>query len=390
MCPPCAPCRLSSAGSACPRSARAACRSFSWCWSSYAAARYTTGLIHPASAQFGALWAAISGIVALQDTLSATGHAARLRVWGTVVGAAVSAGYLMLLPFSMTGLALAAGAAAAAAALLQQKDGGRLAAITVTVIMLLTEMNPSQHPLVSVGMRLFEASLGAALAVAVSWGLGARRAASARGGCAMTQHPERAFIRAVIAEGRRDVAAPTNPLAESLGMTIRAAADGRVTAGFVADSRFTQGNGVIQGGILATMLDFGMVFAAFSVIPADRTLATVSQTTSFLRPAAPGPLHRGGGGGTRRTPRRSRPRRDPRRRGPNRRHRHRAARRGAAAEDAMTLYVDADACPVKDEIVRVAERHDVPVVLVSKPRLPHRRPPAPALGDGGAGAGRGG
>lgn len=31
----------------------------------------------------------------------------------------------------------------------------------------------------------------------------------------------------------------------------------------------------------------------------------------------------------------------------------------------MTLYVDADACPVKDEIIRVAERRDVPVVLVS-------------------------
>jgi len=104
----------------------------------------------------------------------------------------------------------------------------------------------------------------------------------------MTQHPERAFIRAVIAEGRRDVPVPTNPLAESLGMVIRTAEEGRVTAGFAADARFTQGNGVIQGGILATMLDFGMVFAAFSVIPADRTLATVAQTTSFLRPAAPG------------------------------------------------------------------------------------------------------
>lgn len=30
-----------------------------------------------------------------------------------------------------------------------------------------------------------------------------------------------------------------------------------------------------------------------------------------------------------------------------------------------TIYVDADACPVKDEIVRVAERHAIPVVFVS-------------------------
>ncbi len=31
----------------------------------------------------------------------------------------------------------------------------------------------------------------------------------------------------------------------------------------------------------------------------------------------------------------------------------------------MTLYIDADACPVKDEVIRVAERRDIPVVLVS-------------------------
>lgn len=30
-----------------------------------------------------------------------------------------------------------------------------------------------------------------------------------------------------------------------------------------------------------------------------------------------------------------------------------------------TLYVDADACPVKDECLRVAERHGAPMVLVS-------------------------
>lgn len=30
-----------------------------------------------------------------------------------------------------------------------------------------------------------------------------------------------------------------------------------------------------------------------------------------------------------------------------------------------TLYVDADACPVKDEVIKVAERRDLPVVLVS-------------------------
>lgn len=30
-----------------------------------------------------------------------------------------------------------------------------------------------------------------------------------------------------------------------------------------------------------------------------------------------------------------------------------------------TLYIDGDACPVKDEVIRVAERHQAPVVIVS-------------------------
>ncbi|MEW4467650.1 YaiI/YqxD family protein [Parasphingorhabdus sp. JC815] len=31
----------------------------------------------------------------------------------------------------------------------------------------------------------------------------------------------------------------------------------------------------------------------------------------------------------------------------------------------MQIYVDADACPVKDEIYRVAYRHEIPVIVVS-------------------------
>jgi hypothetical protein len=38
----------------------------------------------------------------------------------------------------------------------------------------------------------------------------------------------------------------------------------------------------------------------------------------------------------------------------------------------MTIFVDADACPVKDEVMRVAERHGLPVHFVSNAwmRLP--------------------
>jgi uncharacterized protein YaiI (UPF0178 family) len=39
------------------------------------------------------------------------------------------------------------------------------------------------------------------------------------------------------------------------------------------------------------------------------------------------------------------------------------------------IYVDADACPVKDEILKVAERHGVPVIFVSNGGLRPSRDP---------------
>jgi uncharacterized protein YaiI (UPF0178 family) len=40
-----------------------------------------------------------------------------------------------------------------------------------------------------------------------------------------------------------------------------------------------------------------------------------------------------------------------------------------------TIYVDADACPVKPEILKVAERHGLPVVIVSNSGLRPSRDP---------------
>ncbi|MEO6387606.1 MAG: YaiI/YqxD family protein [Croceibacterium sp.] len=46
-------------------------------------------------------------------------------------------------------------------------------------------------------------------------------------------------------------------------------------------------------------------------------------------------------------------------------------------EAAAAIFVDADACPVKDEIYRVAERHRVPVTVVSN--SPFRVPLGPLV-----------
>jgi uncharacterized protein len=41
----------------------------------------------------------------------------------------------------------------------------------------------------------------------------------------------------------------------------------------------------------------------------------------------------------------------------------------------ITIYVDADACPVKDEVLKVAERHGLPVVFVANSGLKPSRDP---------------
>ncbi|HLO64359.1 MAG TPA: PaaI family thioesterase [Azonexus sp.] len=104
------------------------------------------------------------------------------------------------------------------------------------------------------------------------------------------EHPERALVRRAVTEGLTDLPVTTNPLAIALGTRLLSARDGGVQMAFSVGAAFTQGNGVVQGGIVSALLDFGMTFAAFSQVAADSTVATVSQTTNYFRPALAGEL----------------------------------------------------------------------------------------------------
>jgi acyl-coenzyme A thioesterase PaaI-like protein len=57
---------------------------------------------------------------------------------------------------------------------------------------------------------------------------------------------------------------------------------------FSPNERFVQGAGVIQGGVVSAMLDYGLVMAAFGRLAAGKSFGTVSMTTNFLKPVAPG------------------------------------------------------------------------------------------------------
>jgi acyl-coenzyme A thioesterase PaaI-like protein len=65
-------------------------------------------------------------------------------------------------------------------------------------------------------------------------------------------------------------------------------ANGSVLAAFQPGEAFTQGVGVIQGGIVTAMLDYAMALCGFTRIAKGKTFGTVSMTTQFLKPVTPG------------------------------------------------------------------------------------------------------
>lgn len=117
----------------------------------------------------GAMWAMISALVVTQDTRSATIETAWLRVFGSLIGAVMSAVYLSALPFSSVGMAILIGLTVLICVLLGIPGHARLAALTAGVIMIVSALNPDIPPLVNAATRFFEVIVGSTVAVGVAW-----------------------------------------------------------------------------------------------------------------------------------------------------------------------------------------------------------------------------
>jgi uncharacterized protein (TIGR00369 family) len=63
---------------------------------------------------------------------------------------------------------------------------------------------------------------------------------------------------------------------------------GRAVLAFEPGAEFIQGTGVIQGGIVTTMLDYALAFATLVRAPPEALVSTVCLTVNFMKPALPG------------------------------------------------------------------------------------------------------
>ena len=72
----------------------------------------------------------------------------------------------------------------------------------------------------------------------------------------------------------------------TLGVELTAIERGRVEMALRHDDRFTQQHGFMHAGAVASVLDSACGYAAYSVMPPDAEVLTVTYTINLLAPAA--------------------------------------------------------------------------------------------------------
>ena len=72
----------------------------------------------------------------------------------------------------------------------------------------------------------------------------------------------------------------------TLGVEVTAVEPGRVEMSLRHDDRFTQQHGFLHAGAVASVLDTACGYAAYSVMPPEASVLTVTYTINLLAPAA--------------------------------------------------------------------------------------------------------
>lgn len=103
-------------------------------------------------------------------------------------------------------------------------------------------------------------------------------------------NPTRAQVAAAAAQGHRDVALDCNPISRSLEAMLLEGTPGQLRLRFVAPPWSVQGNAVVGGGTLATMLDLAMAMAVLSALPPGRNCTTINLSVNMIAPAQLGPV----------------------------------------------------------------------------------------------------
>lgn len=104
-------------------------------------------------------------------------------------------------------------------------------------------------------------------------------------------NPDRLFIEQAIAEGKfgdEGISIATNAFFRGLSTRLMGGSPGKVELAFTMGDDAIQGNGVVGGGALASMLDCALATATLSAQKPGNTCTTMSLTVNMIGPGAPG------------------------------------------------------------------------------------------------------
>jgi uncharacterized protein (TIGR00369 family) len=97
----------------------------------------------------------------------------------------------------------------------------------------------------------------------------------------MVDNPTRAYLADAVASGLRNVPLEINPALASMSAHLVETEGDELVIRFTAPENATQGNGVVGGGTLASMLDLAMAVRVLSRLKPGYTCATVSLTVNM-------------------------------------------------------------------------------------------------------------
>lgn len=103
----------------------------------------------------------------------------------------------------------------------------------------------------------------------------------------INDNPERAFLEQIISEGRLDVPLDMTHGLRELKARLVQGEPGKLEFSFQAPETSIQGNGVVSGGTLSTILDYAMAYAVLSKLKFGKTCATTSMTVNMQAAAKP-------------------------------------------------------------------------------------------------------
>lgn len=107
-----------------------------------------------------------------------------------------------------------------------------------------------------------------------------------------SSNPDHALVLALVQGAAAPLAVDCNPVALDLATSLEAwvPASQMLQLGFRAEPRHLQGNGAVHGGVVTTMLDFGLAFVVLARLQPPRVAVTVALNVHFERAVMPGAL----------------------------------------------------------------------------------------------------